>query len=164
MSLLLLGLYPRLWTVLNYVLAVKLTCGFTGSEGSIIVCTDLDPCLGVSGMELGTRPACSGWICLDFFFLPVLQRCRSARSFQFPCATYHCMNWAVLCVCMTGAGTESLSLTSACSASVLFCPPQHPKGSLVLPLLACPTLPVWDLPLSVWKWPWHWGWHSLYCG
>lgn len=60
MSLLLLGQYPRLWTVLNYVLAVKLTCGFTGSEGGIIVCTDLDPWLGVSGMELGTRPACAG--------------------------------------------------------------------------------------------------------
>lgn len=47
MSLLLLGQYPRLWTVLNYVLAVKLTCGFTGSEGGIIVCTDLDPWDGV---------------------------------------------------------------------------------------------------------------------
>lgn len=59
MSLLLLGQYPRLWAVLNYVLAVKLTCGFTGSEGGIIVCTDLDPWLGVSGMELGTRSACA---------------------------------------------------------------------------------------------------------
>lgn len=29
-------------------------------RGGIIVCTDLDPWLGVSGMELGTRPACAG--------------------------------------------------------------------------------------------------------
>lgn len=83
-----------------------------------------------------------------FFFLPVLQYCRSAWSFQLPCATYHYMNWAVL-LCVCDLGQQSLSLTSDCSASVLFCPPQHPLGSLLLPLLACPPLPAWDLPLIV---------------
>lgn len=67
MSLLSLGLYRREWTVLKYVLAVKLTCGFldpgfsgfSGSVQVIIVCIDLDPCLYVSGLELGARPVCS---------------------------------------------------------------------------------------------------------
>lgn len=40
--------------------SVKLTCGFSGSEGGIIVCTDLDPWLDISGTELGARPACAG--------------------------------------------------------------------------------------------------------
>lgn len=64
-----------------------------------------------------------------FFLLPVLQHFRSSLSFQLPCATYRYMNWAVLLwggVCVTWGWY--MSLTSACSASVLFCPPQHPLG------------------------------------
>lgn len=57
MSLLSFGLYPREWTVLKYVPAVKLTCGFldpgfsgfSGSVRGVIVCTDLDPYLYVMG-------------------------------------------------------------------------------------------------------------------
>lgn len=139
MSLLLLGLYPRLWTVLNYVLAVKLTCGFTGSEGSIIVCTDLDPCLGVSGMELGTRPACSGWICLDFFFSTssaTLQICR-----KFPTSLCHLSLHelgSVVCVYDWGwdsRACHSLQPALLVSSSALHSIPRAPWYCLCLHVL-----------------------------